>query len=45
MKMTKNFKTYKKDTINCYVYVEKLYMAYNIGQQIFIARGYVTEGV
>ena len=37
MEMTKEFKKYKKDTINGYVYVEKLSqfqklsMAYNIG--------------
>ena len=40
--------TKKIDTINSYVYVEKisqfknLSMTYNIGQEIFIARGYET---
>ena len=44
--MIKKFKKYKKETINGYVHVEKisslkkLYMAYNIGQRIFIACGY-----
>ena len=40
--MTKNLKIYKRYTINGYVYVEKLSMAYNTGQQMFIACGYET---
>ena len=46
MKMTKNIKKIQKDTINGCVYVEKyhnfkkLCIAYNIGQRIFVTRGY-----
>ena len=40
--MTTKFKNPLKYTINGHVYVERLFMEYNIGQQFFITRGYET---